>query len=244
MITFFRNITMCTVRNPKRHQPSGRQQGFTLIELMIAMVLGLIVITALFNVFAGTKRSTTFSDGLRTMQENGRYGIATLQAGLRLAGYSPGSSSEVPLDISAGSESSLVVRMIAKYDCNGIATAAVGGLAVNTYTFSDANSQITCRGNSATPVEMPLIDGVDGFRILYGMADDEDEPASRYVSYDASLDPSLVKSVRVAILVNSLQPIRSRRVEETHILFDQEIDKDDQFARNVFSTTILLRNGG
>lgn len=221
-----------------------RQQGLSLIELMIAMVLGLIVITALLNIFVGTKRSTNFSDGLRTMQENGRYGIATLQEGIRLAGYSPGSADEVPFDLVAGSESSIVVRMVAQFDCNGISTAAVGGVAVNTYTYNDADSQITCRGNSATPVDMPLIDGVDGFRVLYGMADDEDEPATRYVSYDANLDPSLVKSVRLALLVNSLQPIRSRRVEETHILLDQEITKDDQFARNVFSTTILLRNGG
>jgi len=222
-----------------------RQRGLSLIELMIAMVLGLIVISALFNIFAGTKRSTEFSDGLRAMQENGRYGIATLQQSLRLAGYNTELNSSLPpLDIAAGSETSIVVQMLASYDCNGKSTAAVDGIAVNTYSFDESNSRITCRGNSNDASDMPLIEGVDGFRVLYGVAKTPRAEASQFVSYDASIDAALVKSLRVAILVNSLQPIRSRRVEETYVLLDDEVTKDDQLTRNVFTTTILLRNGG
>lgn len=232
-------------RPKSTYKSSHSQQGLSLIELMIAMVLGLIVITALLNIFMGTRRSTDFSDGLRAMQENGRYGIATLQQGLRLAGYTPDTNTGlVPLDISAGSETTLVAQMTANYDCNGKPTAAVGGIAVNTYTFDQANKLITCRGNSADATDMPLIEGVDGFRVLYGLARSAESNADRYVSYDATIDPAMVKSLRVAILVNSLQPIRSRRIQETHVLLDQEIQKDDQLARNVFTTTILLRNGG
>jgi len=119
----------------------SRERGLSLIELMIAMVLGLLIISALFNIFAGTKRSTEFSDGLRTMQENGRYGIATLQQSMRLAGYSTELNNTFPpLDIAAGSDSSIVVQMVASYDCNGKSTAPVGGIAVNTYSFDQANT--------------------------------------------------------------------------------------------------------
>jgi len=91
---------------------------------------------------------------------------------------------------------------------------------------------------------MPLVEGVDGFRVLYGMSRIADSEVDQYVSYSETIDPALVKSLRVAILVNSLQPIRSRRIEETHVLLDQEITKDDHLTRNVFTTTVLLRNGG
>jgi len=231
--------------NTQRQYMAHRQKGLSLIELMISMVLGLIVISALFNIFAGTKRSSEFSDGLMTMQENGRFGIATLQQSLRLAGFSSDSTTVLPpFDIAAGSESSIVVQKMASFDCNGISTAAVGGIAVNTYSFDEGNSIISCRGNSDKASDMTLIEGVDGFRVLYGMARLSTSDADRYVSYDESIDPALIKSIRVAILVNSMQPIRSRRVEETHIVLDEEIKKDDLFARNVFTTTILLRNGG
>ena len=230
------------MRIQSRSNTRKSQQGISLIELMITMVLGLLVVSALFNVFAGTKRSTAFTDGLRTMQENGRFGIATLQEGFRLAGYSPGASL-VPFDIAAGSENSVVVRQMAKYDCNGQLTTG-DGIAENTYTFDPDEKRITCRGNSLAATDMPLIEGVDGFRVLYGMANESDRPPTRYVGYSSTLDPSLVASVRVAILVNSVQPIRTRRVKETYVLLDDEIEKDDQFARGVFTTTVMLRNGG
>jgi len=60
-----------------------RQSGLTLVELLIAMLLGLIVISAVVNTYIGSTRSARFSNGLAYIQENGRFGIITMQRGIR-----------------------------------------------------------------------------------------------------------------------------------------------------------------
>jgi len=220
---------------------SAAQRGMSLIEMMIALVLGLIVITALLNMYVGSSRSAAFSEGLRTMQENGRHGIQVLKRGIRLAGYSP--DVRIPaFDIANSGNDKLIVRMVAERDCNGVATAAVGGIAVNTYELDAGNEQITCQGNSVTASKMPLVDGVENFRILYGIDEDNDGFPERYRTHDQITDPLRIRAIRLALLVTSQTSIRTRAVAETHVLLDQEIAMNDRKARHVFSTTVLLRN--
>lgn len=217
-----------------------QQQGLSLVELMIGLVLGLIVISAVFNTYLGSTRSARFSQGLQQLQENGRHGIATLQRGLRLAGYSAGGDL-VPFDIAASGATTVVVQSQSLYDCNGESTSGVDGIAVNTYSFDAANEAITCTGNVGL-VSMPIVEGVEAIRFLWGIDADEDTIPEQYIPYNAAIDANRVAAMRVALLVNSGEPIRTRRGEETHVLLDWEVTTDDKIARNVFSSTVLLRN--
>jgi len=219
-----------------------RQGGLSLVELMIGLVLGLIVVSAVFNTYLGSTRSSRFSQGLQHMQENGRYGITTLQRGIRLAGYS--ATGEVqPFDIANSGDNQIVVRLQDNIDCNGASTAVApaNGIAENTYTHDAVAETITCTGNVGG-VAMPIVEGVEAMRLLWGVDEDANGVPDRYIPYSAAINPENVISMRVAILVNSEEPIRSRRGEETHVLFDQEIVTDDKIARNVFASTVLLRN--
>ena len=219
------------------------QSGFTLVELMIALVLGLIVISAVINVYIGSTRSARFSDGLRAMQENGRHGISALQRGIRLAGYTPFPNEQFnSFDILAASQDSLVVRSRETYDCNGQPTTDNDGLAVNSYRWIPEDRQIICRGSSAAATDMPLIDGVDGFRVLYGIDADGDDFSETYRPYAATLDSREINTIRFALLVASDGAIRSRDIEETHTLLDQQYSTNDRVSRRVFTTTVMLRN--
>ena len=218
-----------------------RQSGLSLVELMIALVLGLIIVSAVFNTYLGSTRSSRFSQGLQHMQENGRYGITTLQRGIRLAGYTPDADIDQPFDIVNSSDTKIVVKMKDIYDCNGQPTAAVGGVAINAYEHDDVNMTITCTGNvGGTP--MPVVEGVEAMRFLWGMDLNNDGVPEHYVPHQTTLNAAEVVALRVAILVGSGEPIRSRRGEETHVLLDEEIVTNDKIARNVFSTTVMLRN--
>ncbi len=222
------------------------QQGLSLVELMISLVLGLIVVSGLFNMYLGSTRSSQFSNGLQQMQENGRYGVSTLQRGFRLAGYSAGELVE-PFDIAASNDNTVVVRMRLGYDCNGGSTAATGGIAVNTYTLDtspadDLKSQLVCTGNSAGAAPMPLVVGVDEFRVLYGISTDDDGIPERYIPYEAGINPRQVVSLRFALLVNSGSPIRTRDVKSKYTVLDKEISVTDRVARSVFTSTVKLRN--
>lgn len=218
-----------------------RQSGVSLVELMIALVLGLIVITALMNMYIGSTRSATFSEGLSTMQENGRHGIQVLKRGVRLAGYSP--AARIPaVDLAASGDSKLVARMVAQQDCNGGSTATVGGVAVNTYELNTTTEQITCTGNAPGAVAMPVIDGVEDFRVLYGIDSDDDGVPESYQNHSAVADVLQIRSIRFALLVTSQKAIRTRPVSETHVMLDREVTTADRRARHVFSTTVMLRN--
>ena len=226
-----------------------REQGLSLIELMVSLVVGLILVAAVFNMYTGNIRSARFTEGLQAIQENGRYGVSALQNGFRLAGYSPlsGSDGEIEaIDFSNSSASKLTIRSVQQYDCNGEDTTASNGLAVNTYALDTTTNELTCRGNQTNASEMPVIEGVEQFRVLYGIDEDSNpktcEP-HRYVPYSATLDSSQVVALRFAMLINSGSPIRTRSASETFVVLDQSYDSaDDRFAREVFSGTVLLRN--
>lgn len=64
--------------------------GFSLIELMIAMVLGLLLTTGIVTVYLESKRNYRLEDEMARMQENGRYALYLLKRELTLAGFYAG----------------------------------------------------------------------------------------------------------------------------------------------------------
>lgn len=61
------------------HSPSPRQLGFTLIELMVAMVLGLLVAAGIVTVFASTSSSNKAQAQVATLQESGRFAMERIK---------------------------------------------------------------------------------------------------------------------------------------------------------------------
>ncbi|MGJ8663782.1 MAG: PilW family protein [Marinicella sp.] len=60
--------------------------GFTLIELMIAMVIGLIILLGLVSLFTSSSSLNRSQSGLALLQENGRYAITRIKQDIELAG--------------------------------------------------------------------------------------------------------------------------------------------------------------
>lgn len=64
-----------------------RQQGFTLIELMIAGTLGLVLLLALVQLFLDNQRNREQNRQLAGLQDQGRYALAELGRDLTMAGF-------------------------------------------------------------------------------------------------------------------------------------------------------------
>lgn len=64
---------------------SHGQHGLTLIELMVAMVLGLLVAAGIVTVFASTSSSNKSQNQLARLQEEGRFAITRLSSDLAMA---------------------------------------------------------------------------------------------------------------------------------------------------------------
>ena len=65
----------------------SKSPGFTLVELMVAITIGLIILAVLSQVYVGSKRTYRSQEALSRLQENGRYAIDFLGRDLRVAGY-------------------------------------------------------------------------------------------------------------------------------------------------------------
>ncbi len=70
--------------------PSQAQAGFTLVELLVAMVIGLLVMAGATQLFISSQQSFRFQTALADMQDTGRFALDTLSRELRQADYSGG----------------------------------------------------------------------------------------------------------------------------------------------------------
>lgn len=73
--------------NLMRAKRSLLQNGFTLVELMVAMVVGLILMAGVLQIYLSSKQSDRVLTAEARMQENGRFAMHFLVHDLRMAGY-------------------------------------------------------------------------------------------------------------------------------------------------------------
>ena len=83
-------------RYAHRATPARHARGVTLIELMIALVLGLVVAGAAGGMFLANKRIYASTETLNRIQENTRVSFEIMSRDLREAGGNPcGNSAEL-----------------------------------------------------------------------------------------------------------------------------------------------------
>jgi len=75
---------------------SKNQKGFSLIELMIALIIGLILTGGAIQIFISSKATYKSGNALSRLQENGRFIIDYMASDLRMTGYM-GCSSRTPV---------------------------------------------------------------------------------------------------------------------------------------------------
>lgn len=62
-------------------------RGLTLIELMIALLIGSMLVLGLVQVFGAARSAYQLSEGIARVQENGRFAMDFLQRDIRMAGH-------------------------------------------------------------------------------------------------------------------------------------------------------------
>ncbi|MEM6581881.1 MAG: PilW family protein [Pseudomonadota bacterium] len=106
------------------------ESGFSLIELMISILLGLIIISGAVSVYLGTKRSFNEVDQVATLSENGRFALQLISSSVRHINFFGGAyPADIRLDGSLGSVGG---------NCTGDADA-----------YDTANSMFAVRATSA-----------------------------------------------------------------------------------------------
>jgi type IV pilus assembly protein PilW len=78
----------------------SKQQGMTLIEILIAMLLGAFLLAGVLQIFINTKQTYRMQEGLSRLQENGRFAMEFLTYDIRMSGFL-GCNSSAALNIIA-----------------------------------------------------------------------------------------------------------------------------------------------
>jgi prepilin-type N-terminal cleavage/methylation domain-containing protein len=134
---------------------SSRQGGFSLVELMVALVIGALIAAGLISLFASSRQSFQVQSGDNYLQQNQRFASDRLGWALRMVDFWGGDS------VGAGTVTvtpSAPAAITALGQCNGnwataINTATTGGGGV--YGYDAASTfpfDTTCIGGSANYV--------------------------------------------------------------------------------------------
>ena len=76
------NTSMQT-RNTCHH----KIRAFTLVELLVAMLLGIILLLLIVKIFSGVRSGSLLQEGLARLQENGRIAMTLVSKEVRKAGF-------------------------------------------------------------------------------------------------------------------------------------------------------------
>ena len=259
---------------PDSLQPSAfslrNQKGFSLIEMMIASLVGLILMAGTMQMFSSTKQSSRTNTAVTRMQENGRAALYFLENAVRLSGYRadslvapelafpanrPGFNGQVINGVdndSVGGNNILdgSDRILMRYRGNndGVITDCVGnpfltGQTVETeFRLTDAGELVCDPDMMDNPGNWQiLIDGVEDMQILYGVDTDSDFNANYYVPANQIAGGSEVISVRISLLLQSDDLIATQ--PQAYRFNGVTVDDPgDRRLRKVFSSTIAVRN--
>jgi type IV pilus assembly protein PilW len=81
---------MATIRSVRPHLTTGRfrrQRGFTLIEMLISITIGLGILAGLVGVLASNASNSRSNDRTSELMTNGRYALNSIKHELREAGF-------------------------------------------------------------------------------------------------------------------------------------------------------------
>ncbi|WP_428036007.1 PilW family protein [Amphritea sp.] len=119
----------------------ARQMGLSLIELMIAMTVGLVMTGAVLQVYLQSSSSYQLQDELSYIQENGRYALSEIVKELRMAGYSGcGGGAKIANSVESSANVNFSYGLIGYSIDSTDSNVATGAIPVSDYPASLSNA--------------------------------------------------------------------------------------------------------
>lgn len=207
------------------------QRGFSLIEMMVALTIGLFLILGLGTVFYSMRQTSIAMQGLSALQDGERMSMAFLGASIQGAGYFPNpltttAATQFPLTApfvtngqsitgtgngsgygaaSPVGTDTLSVRFVTPL-AGAIIQGCSTGMPANTLytdTFSiqavNGKPVLACSENGGAAI--PLVAGVQGMSVLYGVVDAATGGSSvtEYLAATAVTNWAAVKTVSITL---------------------------------------------
>lgn len=229
-------------------------QGFTLVELMVALLLSVFVVFSVYTVFRGQQKVQLAQTEVVETQQNLRAVMDLLARDIRMAGYNP--TGDAVAGISEAKKGRITITKDTSDDSTGCPNVPDGSISDTkceetvTYGFSDTDDankdgipdsgepETFRRANTVSagsPVLQPIADLIQAVEFVY--LDSEGEVTTTL---------SDIMSVQISILARSEKP--------DHTYTDSKDYKtasgttwsayDDNYRRRLLTQTVYCRNLG
>lgn len=264
--------TYSTMKSYSPISSKHKQSGLTLVELMVALLIGLILMWGVAQIFISNRQTYSTVDGLARLQENGQYALNLITREIRMAGYYPNpygkagnkagfeakafgtnAQGKPVAVIEATNNGSGSDKVTTLYYTDG--TDCLGGntnlsAAVDTAmqgTFPGGAVASIAKSEISTDGTSLLCNGtkvVDGIEHLEIRYGVDSDGDGRVDSFtNAPADPTSVLAVKVALLASTEKQVRDDLDTATYDLLGETVGpQNDRRLRRVYTTTIKLRN--
>ncbi|MFT4823998.1 MAG: type IV pilus assembly protein PilW [Halioglobus sp.] len=161
---------------------SKSNAGFSLIELMIGMLLGILLMAGAASIYLGSKRSFTEVEQVATLSDNGRFALKLMTDSLRHIGF----SGQV-FGNTITSDPSLTAI---PNDCTGLA----GAYNLNTLMFAvnsaGGGNVFGCITDAKANTDVLVVKHVVAFPLNDANPDDPNAPRDNVINFPDPIDPT------------------------------------------------------
>jgi type IV pilus assembly protein PilW len=238
-------------KNQKKEGAMGNSKGFTLPELLVAMVVTAVITASVYSVYRSQQKSFLVQDQVAEMQQNLRAALHLMEREIRMAGYDPSGK------LSAGIQSMNSANLRFTQDIHDGVDNDGDGLIDEPDEAGNSDGDVGDPGEDITYLlfdqdgdgDLDLCRSEDGGATVQLLAENID--ALNFVFRDAlgavTSTPSKVRSIQISIVARANRPDLGyennssyANQQGTTILLQQH----DAFRREMLSTEVRCRNLG
>lgn len=221
------------------------QSGLTLIELMIASVIGLLLTTAMLAAYVASAQTYRLQDAMSEVQESGRFAMHALLKDLRQSGV--GVSGDLIIEgvfntaadvtaFEATHTDLIIAQKNVRSEIVYLSGLEADGIAY--YIGATGVGRIALYKNGGA-----LVEGVSELMIEYGVDADADKLVDNYkkLTSMSAVDRGNVISARFYLLMSSSGTGVTGKAQQLTAPF-AAVDTSDRRLYQIFTATALLRN--
>ena len=253
-----------------RHATLAR--GFTLVEMMVALALGMLLAIVVAQLFANTRDSNRATEDASRIQESMRYAATIIGRTVRIAGYKSNPTSVAAIfpagaraldgtNGAATASDTLIVRFQGGgptsatadntiLNCLGVGVAPDFTGTNTSYnrfsiaTGADGRNALFCNTDAANPTlaGTELVPGVEAMQVIFGEDTNADGTADRFVPVGSVTNLDNVVAVRVYLLISGSEGIRLDTATANYTVGGVAYSFTDKKIRRIVTQTIVLRN--